>query len=212
VKLEGRTVLSDEERQRLAAIKLLKKAQGFQHHHPKYDELLNDRSELVRLEVLSWAAEDIIGLKEEPLRSVLSKGSVTERKYALLILARNGCIDRETVYRTDLGRGKQSDIWKSACYYALDQTLTNALDLFKHVRDKDLGNASLAVNLSASVMNAIHRVMFSDVIKVLLETDATTARLKPSLIKAKSRMSVRSSWKSIQEHSMTPDVVWRFFS
>lgn len=190
----------DEISQLRQAKKLLSSAEGFQHESEAYSDLLKSGSSLVRLEVLSHAADDIIKLPKPELERVLKGGDDIERRYALLILSRNNETNTSRVSKCDIGNDELAPIWKHACVYALQPSISNLLVLFQFVSDDDLSRASLALNLCATVANAPHRIILNDLIGIWLCSGLPHPELRRSLKKAKEGLGVRQSWGAVKDY------------
>jgi hypothetical protein len=201
-----------EERRLAAATRLLKRAEGFQHQDAAYVALLEDDSALVRLEVLSFALDDAIRLPEENLRQILAGGTPLERRYALLVLARNGQTSTSEIDETDIGSDEDVRLWKLACHYAASPSMSGMLSLFHFTLSDDVSRANLAINLCTTAANAPHRILLYDLLKIAIGSGIADENMGRVMADALKRLSVRSSWRAVRNYTFGKEELSRLLS
>jgi hypothetical protein len=191
----------DEYRQARNLAREFRALRSYQRKDRRYSENLRSDYHLVRLEILSAALEDLIHLTREDLIYVVNNGEALEKAYATLILCRNykSCVD-DKMLSFDLEEGS---VWTLACKYAADQSLTNYLRLLSHFWEKPIRRKELALNLAVTIGNAVHRIVLSDILKLMLESRVLSPDEERFISRAKRSLNLVQSRKAISRYKFT---------
>jgi hypothetical protein len=191
----------------------LRQIEGNRVHDKELVALLDDASALGRLEILSGALDDIIALPDERLRDMAQHGSPLERMYSITLLCRNApAIGRLFLNDRSFDDYDHGPIWKAACDYALAPSLSAMNRLLSPVWEEDVTTLLLAINLAATLANAVHRVLLHDILKVAVASGVFPERVAFEMKRTCRSLGVRQSWRAISDHEFSAGQLASFLS
>lgn len=176
----------------------LRSKRGFQELDDTYIDLIKNSGYHSRLEILLGALEDIILIPEQALLDIISIGDDLEVIYSILILCRSKYHDADKLINNEaFDRFHYGSFWRSACIYSVRPTIGNMLNIAAGIWSDQIDEFDLTINLLSTVINAPHRIILYDIVKIMIGSGLFDIYRTGRIKKMMENLQVRRSTQSI---------------